>query len=412
MHAISPSQIKKKFDHLAPWMDEKCRRLWAATEAQSLGYGGVSAVAQATRFSRTTIQSGIRELATKPVPAPQVEGVTSRRIRTVGGGRPPITQTDKTLLQTLAGLVAPSTRGDPMRPLLWTCKSVRNLAGELARQGHPISHMKVAQLLQDLGYSLQANRKTHEGASNPDRNAQFEHINQQITVFQGRGQPVISVDTKKKELVGEFKNGGREWRPRSQPEKVNVYDFVSNGQGKAIPYGIYDLVENQGWVSVGLDHDTAEFACASIGRWWQMMGRASYPQATELLVLADGGGSNSSRTRLWKYCLQQLASQVGLTMAVCHFPPATSKWNKIEHRMFCHITQNWRGKPLTSHEVVVNLIGSTTTRTGLKIKAELDPNSYQPGRKISDQQMAALQIERDPFHGEWNYKITPTRNPS
>jgi transposase len=412
MHAVSPLQIKKKFSQLAPWLDEKCRRLWAATEAQSLGYGGVSAVAQATCLSRTTIQSGLKELEAQPEPPPKAEAATPRRIRSVGGGRPPITQTDKTLLQTLATLVAPSTRGDPMRPLLWTCKSVRNLADELARQGHPISHMKVSELLRDLGYSLQANRKTHEGDSHPDRNAQFEHINQQTISYQGRGQPVISVDTKKKELVGEFKNGGREWRPTGHPEKVNVYDFVLADKGKAVPYGIYDLVENQGWVSVGLDHDTAEFACASIGRWWQMMGRASYPQAVELLVLADGGGSNSSRARLWKYCLQQLASQIGLTVAVCHFPPATSKWNKIEHRMFSHITRNWRGKPLTSHEVVVNLIGSTTTQTGLKIKAELDQNTYQPGRKISDQQMAALQIERDPFHGEWNYKIIPQRNPS
>src|ERR1017187_716952 len=412
MHAVSPLQIKKKFSQLAPWMDEKCRRLWAAAEAQSLGYGGVSAVAQASRLSRTTIQSGLEELGAQPEPPPKAEAATPRRIRSVGGGRPPITQTDKTLLQTLAALVAPWTRGDPMRPLLWTCKSVRNLADELARQGHPISHMKVSELLRDLGYSLQANRKTHEGDSHPDRNAQFEHINQQTISYQGRGQPVISVDTKKKELVGEFKNGGREWGPTGHPEKVNVYDFVLADKGKAVPYGIYDLVENQGWVSVGLDHDTAEFACASIGRWWQMMGRASYPQAVELLVLADGGGSNSSRARLWKYCLQQLASQIGLTVAVCHFPPATSKWNKIEHRMFSHITRNWRGKPLTSHEVVVNLIGSTTTQTGLKIKAELDQNTYQPGRKISDQQMAALQIERDPFHGEWNYKIIPQRNPS
>jgi DDE family transposase len=290
VHAISPSQIKKKFAHLAPWMDEKCRRIWAATEAQSLGYGGVSAVAQATRLSRTTIQSGLNDLEAKPATPPKADSATTRRIRKAGGGRPPITQTDRTLLQTLAQLVAPSTRGDPMRPLLWTCKSVRRLAKELARQGHPISHMKAAELLQDLGYSLQANRKTHEGASHPDRNAQFEHINQQIALFQGRGQPVISVDTKKKELVGEFKNGGREWRPKGDPEQVNVHDFGSAGQGKAIPYGIYDLVENNGWASVGLDHDTAEFACASIGRCWQMMGRASYPQAGELLVLAVGGG--------------------------------------------------------------------------------------------------------------------------
>ena len=401
MRAIDGTAVGRKYERLAPWLDERTRRLWAASEAEQLGYGGVSTVATATGLSRTTILAGQHELQR----APSAEVPT--RQRQPGGGRKPLPAKDATLLAALEQLVEPDTRGDPMRPLRWTCKSTRRLARELTRAGHPISARSVAALLGNLEYSLQANRKLREGRSHPDRDAQFQHINRQIQAFQDRRQPVISVDTKKKELVGDYKNAGREWRPAGQPAPVQVHDFPDPAVGKAIPYGVYDLAANQGWVSVGVDHDTAEFAAESVRRWWQMMGQPRYPQAQELLILADGVGSNSSRSRLWKVSLQQLADALGVKLTVCHFPPATSKWNRIEHRMFCHSTQNWRGRPLVSHAVVVQLIGATTTDKGLRIQAELDPKSYPVARKVSRQQLEAVQLQRDPFHGEWNYSIPP-----
>jgi len=401
MRAIDGSAVRRKYEQLAPWLDERTRRLWAASEAKQLGYGGISTVATVTGLSRTTILAGQHELEHA---APEI--IPSRQ-RQPGGGRKPLPSKDGTLLSALEQLVAPTTRGDPMRPLRWTCKSTRRLARELTRDGHRISVRSVAALLGKLDYSLQANRKIREGRSHPDRDAQFQHINRQIQAFADRHQPVISVDTKKKELVGDYKNAGREYRPSGQPEPVQVHDFPDPAVGKAIPYGVYDLAANQGWVSVGVDHDTAEFAAQSVRRWWQMMGQPRYPQAQELLILADGGGSNSSRSRLWKFCLQQLADGLGLKLTVCHFPPATSKWNRIEHRMFCHITQNWRGRPLVSHAVVVQLIGATTTDKGLRIQAELDPKPYPVARKVSRQQLDSVQLQRDPFHGEWNYSIQP-----
>src|SRR4051794_2370034 len=309
----------------------------------------------------------------------------------------------------LERLVDPATRGDPMSPLRWACKSTAQLAGELTRQGHPVSPRTVGRLLKADGYSLQGNRKTKEGGDHPDRNAQFEHINATVTKFQRRGQPVISIDTKKKELVGEFKNGGREWQPQGEPEEVRVHDFLDKDLGKAIPYGVYDIGENQGWVSVGIDHDTARFATEAIRRWWSKMGAKRYPGAKALLITADGGGSNGSRCRLWKVALQDLAARLELPIHVCHFPPGTSKWNKIEHRMFCHITQNWRGRPLVSHEVIIHLIANTATQTGLKIRAELDDGTYPTGIKVTDEELAAVNLKRDKFHGEWNYSILPPR---
>jgi hypothetical protein len=401
--------IRAKFESLRPFLDERRRRLWAATEALALGRGGVTVVAQATALRRNTIQAGIRELQTRaPVAAgePVLAG-PDRRVRAPGGGRKALTAHDPALLRELEALVEPVTRGDPMSPLRWTCKSTRQLATELGRQGHRVSHQAVAELLHALDYSLQGNRKTKEGTAHPDRDAQFTYLNAQVRAFQERGQPVISVDTKKKELVGDFKNGGREWRPAGQPEPVRVHDFVDRELGKAIPYGVYDLATNQGWVSVGTDHDTPAFAVQSVRRWWEEMGRPVYPQATELLITADGGGSNSSRARLWKTELQHLADETGLRITVCHFPPGTSKWNKIEHRMFCHITQNWRGRPLVSHEVIVRLIGSTTTQAGLTIRADLDPGTYPIGVKVTDAALAAVRLEPADFHGDWNYTIVP-----
>ena len=341
-------------------MSEKLRRLWAGAEAQTLGRGGIAAVSRATGLSRATVSSGLRELkqgGTRPEP--------ETRVRRKGGGRKALTESDPTVLRDLEDLVEPSTRGHPQSALRWTCKSTARLAEELRRRGHRLGPRTVAELLHALDYSLQANRKTREGSSHPDRNAQFEHINRRIQSFQRRGQPVVSVDTKKKERVGDFKNGGQEWQPKGSPEPVRVHDFIDKELGKAIPYGVYDVAGNRGWVSVGTDHDTAEFATETIHRWWRNMGSPAYPKAKELLILADGGGSNSSRTRLWKIALQRLAAQTGIAVSVCHFPPGTSKWNKIEHRMFSHITENWRGRPLISHEVIVNLIGNTTTKKGL-----------------------------------------------
>jgi DDE family transposase len=404
VRALDAREIKAKYRRLAPWLDERRRRLWAAVEAEQLGFGGVSAVATATGLSRNTIRAGIRELERARRGTRQVD---TERVRQPGGGRKPLTATNPQLLAALDALVQPYTRGDPMGPLRWTCKSTARLAAELTRQGYRVGARTVAALLAELEYSLQANRKTREGARHPDRNAQFEHINGQTRAFQRRGQPVISVDTKKKELVGEFKNAGQEWRPKGQPRPVQIHDFADKDLGKVIPYGVYDLARNHGWVSVGTDHDTPEFAVESIRRWWKRMGHRAYPHASTLLILADAGGSNGYRPRLWKTQLQRLADQTGLHIAVCHFPPGTSKWNKIEHRMFCHITENWRGRPLISHEVIIQLIGGTTTQTGLRIRAGLDQGRYPTGVKVSRAELSQLHIEPAAFHGDWNYTIRP-----
>jgi transposase len=400
-------QLRRKYELLSPWLDERQRRLWAGAEAVALGARGITRVADATGLSRMTVRAGAREVqALESDPASALE---PGRVRQPGGGRTPLTQADPTLLRHLEALVDPLTRGDPESPLRWTCKSTAKLAEQLQAQGHPVSPRKVAQLLGELGYSLQAPRKTREGKQHPDRNAQFEYINGQAEAFAGRGQPVISVDTKKKELVGDFQQKGQEWQPRYQPEGVRVHDFPDPELGKAIPYGVYDVEADQGWVSVGTDHDTAEFAVEAIRRWWRHMGAALYPGAEELLIVADGGGSNGSRSRLWKRELQALADETGLRVRVCHFPPGTSKWNKIEHRMFCHITTNWRGRPLTSHEAVVNLIANTTTGTGLEIQAELDPGEYPTGIEVTDEEFQAINLKPARFHGEWNYAITPNK---
>jgi len=402
--ASTKQRIKAKYQSLAGLMDERMSRQWAATEATAYGWGGVRAVSEAIGMSPHTIRKGLAELADRaanpgiPVPA---------RIRRPGGGRKRCTESDPELAAALELLVDPATRGDPMSPLRWTCKSTTQLAKELSRQGHPVSPSTVGRLLRAAGYSLQSNRKTKEGGGHPDRNAQFEHINATVKAFQRHGHPVISVDTKKKELVGEFKNGGREWQPVGQPEQVLVHDFMDKELGRAIPYGVYDVTGNQGWVSVGIDHDTARFAAEAIRRWWKKMGSKRYRGADRLLITADGGGSNGSRCRLWKVALQELADKLGITLHVCHFPPGTSKWNKIEHRMFCHITQNWRGRPLVSHEVIINLISNTATEQGLSIRAELDRGSYPTGIKVTDEQLAAVRITPEGFHGDWNYSIQP-----
>ena len=397
--------IRQKYEALKPFLDEQVRRLWAGAEARVLGRGGIAAVAAATGLSRDTIRGGRR-----PIPGGGGRALAvgaGARLRQAGGGRKRLVDKDETLLRDLEALVEPVTRGDPQSPLRWTSKSTRKLAEELQARGHQIEARTVAGLLTELGYSLQALRKTREGATHPDRDAQFVYINEQTQAFQAQGYPVVSVDAKKKELVGEFKNGGREWQPRGEPERVRVYDFVDKARGKAIPYGVYDVTANTGWVSVGLDHDTAEFAVATLRRWWEQMGTEAYPQATHVLVIADGGGSNGTRTRLWKAELQRLADETQLHIAVCHLPPGTSKWNKIEHRLFAYITLNWRGRPLISHEVIVNLIADTRTTKGLSIRAVLDPKRYVTGKKVTDEEMAGLRIERAPFHGEWNYTISP-----
>lgn len=399
------ARIRRKFRLVAVELDERRRRQWAAAEAGEAGWGGISLVARATGLSRPTIMAGLRELDLSS----SSRAIAAERVRSPGGGRRPLTQSDPGLLDALERLIEPATRGDPMSPLRWTCKSTDKLAEELTRQNHPVSDRTVSMLLKQQGYSLQANRKTREGSSHPDRNAQFEYINRQVRAFQKRQQPVISVDTKKKELVGEFKNAGEEWQPKGQPEKVNVHDFPDKNLGKAIPYGVYDLACNEGWVSVGIDHDTAEFACASIQRWWKEMGSARFPRAQELLITADGGGSNSSRNRLWKKSLQFLANDLGIILKVCHFPPGTSKWNKIEHRLFCFITKNWRGRPLTTYEVIVNLIASTTTKTGLIVRAALDSRPYETGIKVTDDELQHLRLTPEKFHGDWNYSIKPKR---
>ena len=407
MHdAVAIERIRGKYAVLTAAMDERLRRQWAAAEAMAIGWGGVSAVSSATGLSRNTIAVGVAELGTRQI---DLAAPMPVRLRRLGAGRKPVTQTDPDLLAALEALVDSATRGHPESPLRWTCKSTAKLAEELTGQQHPVSARTVAMLLKDAGYSLQANRKTREGSQHPDRNAQFEHIHDQVLVFQKRRQPVISIDTKKKELVGNFKNGGQEWRPRGQPEEVNMHDFPDKKLGKAIPYGVYDLASNEGWVSVGIDHDTAQFATASIRRWWLEMGAARFPKATKLMITADGGGSNSSRNRLWKLSLQLLADELGMRLQVSHFPPGTSKWNKIEHRLFCFITKNWRGRPLTCYQTIVNLIAGTTTTTGLTVRAALDETIYETGITVTDMQLGQLRIIRNDSHGEWNYTIKPRR---
>jgi transposase len=402
--AAALRQIKFRYRSLGPLMDERLRRQWAAAEAHGYGRGGLSAVSSATGMSRNTIRKGLAEIAARQK---KPKAPVDVRLRKPGGGRKRLTATDPGLAPALEQLIEPTSRGDPMSPLRWTCKSTVNLAEALTRQGHAIGPWTVGNLLKEAGYSLQSNRKTKEGGAHPDRNAQFEYINVSVQQFQQRGQPVISVDTKKKELVGAFKNGGREWQPKGEPEQVLVHDFVDEQLGKVIPYGVFDLSRNEGWVSVGIDHDTAQFAVQAIGRWWQKMGAKRYPQARALLVTADGGGSNGSRSRLWKVALQALATRLGLPIHVRHFPPGTSKWNKIEHRMFSHITENWRGRPLVSHEVIINLIANTRTRTGLRIRAELDRGVYPTGIKITDAELNELNLKHAEFHGDWNYALLP-----
>ncbi len=398
------ARIRRKFRQLRGALNERSRRLWAASEALEIGWGGVTAVAEATQMSQSTVRAGIAELK---APRRGRSALPPDRIRRAGAGRRRATQCDPRLLPALDGLVEPTSRGDPESPLRWTIKSSRTLAEELARQSHPVSHGTVAALLGQAGYSLQGNRKTREGTSHPDRNAQFEYLNAEVTRFLNRGQPAISVDTKKKELVGDFKNGGRDWRPQGQPEEVRVHDFQDPLLGKAIPYGVYDILNNQGWVSIGIDHDTAAFAVNTIRRWWKRMGRRRFPEARELFVTADSGGSNSARCRLWKVALQELADDAKLKITIGHLPPGTSKWNKIEHRMFSFITQNWRGQPLASLQAIVELIGHTRTAKGLVVHAELDKNTYPKGVEVPDEQLNRVQLKPHVFHGEWNYTILP-----
>lgn len=399
------ARIRRKYRALKPELDERRRRQWAAAESLELGWGGVTRVAQATGLSRTTINAGKGELTRSA----KQRASDAMRVRRPGGGRRSLTETDPDLLAALESLIEPTARGDPESPLRWTCKSIRNLADELTREKHPVGAVTVAKLLRQAGYSLQANRKTREGASHPDRNAQFEYINASVQRFLKRGQPAISVDAKKKENVGDFKNVGREWFPKGSPQEVRVYDFLIKSLGKAALYGVYDLLQNEGWVSVGIDHDTAQFAVNSIRRWWGEMGHARFPRARELLITADGGGSNSHRSRLWKVSLQELSDELEMPLFVCHFPPGTSKWNKIEHRLFSFITKNWRARPLESLEVIVNLIANTTTRTGLLVKAAIDTNPYPTKIKVTDEQLERLRLKRHEFHGEWNYTLSPRR---
>lgn len=395
--------IREKYQALKSILNERQRRWWAAMEAKVLGHGGQTLVQKATGLSRRTLYGGLQEL--KHFPDGQDTPVKGSRHH--GGGRQRLAVKDTQLLSDLDALVEPTSRGDPATPLRWTCKSLTHLADELKKQGHQLSRQKVAELLKALGYSLQGTRKVKEGSSNPARDAQFNYINERVKAFQRRGQPVISIDTKKKELIGEFQNKGREWRPQGCPEKVQVYDFIDKDLGKVNPYGVYDLSANEGWVNVGTDHNTAEFAVESIRRWWRTMGQSRYPRAHELWITADGGGSNGSRNRLWKVRLQALADELGLRISVCHFPPGTSKWNKIEHRMFSYISMNWRGHPLVNLETVINLIANTTTEKGLKIQADLDDTAYPTGLKVSDQELEAINLKKADFHGEWNYSILP-----
>jgi transposase len=393
--------IGERFRALAPELSERARRIWAASEARAIGRGGIAAVARASGIAPNTIARGIREIEADA----RLEG---GRVRRPGAGRKPISQTDPELLDVLEALVAEDCRGDPIQVLLWTSTSVRNLADELRQRGHEVHYTTVAALLRSLGYSLQSNRKTLEGSQHPDRDAQFRHINERVGAAIAAGEPAISIDTKKKELVGEFKNAGREWRAKGQPVKTLSHDFPSDAKGKAIPFGVYDIAANEGYVNVGITAETAQLAVASICAWWQDLGRARYPQATALQITADCGGGNGNRTRLWKLELQRLADATGLQIRVCHFPPGTSKWNKIEHRLFCHITQNWRGRPLTSYEVVITSIATTTTSKGLKVYARLDESDYPRKIEVSDADLAAVNLARDDFHPEWNYSISPS----
>jgi hypothetical protein len=397
------ARLRRKYRVVAPELDERRRRQWAAAEAREIGYGGVSVVARAIGLARSTIHAGLRD-----VRGSRRQRVrAAERIRQAGGGRRRLTTSDPALLTALLALIEPTTRGDPESPLRWTCKSTTQLADALTQQRHPVSPRTVATLLKGAGYSLQANRKTREGTAHPDRDAQFRYLTALITACHQHGQPTISVDTKKKELVGDFKNGGRDWRPTGQPLPVRVHDFLDPELGKAIPYGVYDLANNEGWVSVGIDHDTAEFAVNAIRLWWTRMGRHRFPRTRTLLITADGGGSNGPRSRLWKWALQRLADDFDLTLSVCHLPPGTSKWNKIEHRLFSFISQNWRGKPLVSHQAIVNLIAATTTRTGLRVKAALDTRRDETARQVPDEVFARLRIAPHTFHGDWNYTIAP-----
>ena len=398
---LDEDSLRRRQAAILPHLDERQRRLFAAAEAKAAGYGGIAAVCRVTRIAASTIGRGLKDLE---APAPPSPGA----VRRPGGGRKSLSATNPRLLEDLNGLVEPSARGDPMSPLRWTCKSLRRLSAELKKLGHQISHTVVGELLKKQKFSLQANRKTLEGADNPDRDAQFHFINDAVQAALAENQPVISVDTKKKELVGDFKNAGREWRPQGEPEDVRVHDFLIKDLGRAVPYGIYDLAANTGWVNVGIDNDTAAFAVQTIRRWWQDVGGVRYPLAKRLLITADGGGSNGSRVRLWKRELQRLADELGISIEVRHLPPGTSKWNKIEHRLFSFITQNWRAKPLVSYRVIVDLIAATTTETGLKVYCELDASRYPKGILVSDDEMASLNIQRADFHGEWNYTIAPS----
>jgi transposase len=399
---VDVETLSRKYRALELELTERSRRLWAASEAREIGHGGIALVEEATGVSRSTITRGIRELESGEVLDPG-------RTRRPGGGRKRATEKAPTLLVDLESLVEPTASGDPDAPLRWTSKSVRRLAGDLTTMGHEVSHVLVADLLHELGYSLQANLKTREGRQHPDRDAQFRYINDAVRRFQKKGEPAISVDTKKKELIGDFKNPGREWRPKGSPERVRVHDFLIPEQGKAIPYGVYDLTRNQGWVSVGLTHDTAAFAVNAIRSWWKRMGRPCYPDVKKLLITADAGGSNGPRVRLWKWELQRFANRTGLQVTVVHFPPGTSKWNKIEHRLFSYIAMNWRGKPLTSVAAVVSLIASTTTQQGLRVRSEIDKGTYPKGLVITKAQMAKVNLESHTFHGDWNYTIRPSR---
>jgi hypothetical protein len=390
-----------RFAALSPVLDERGRRRFAAAEALTAGRGGISAVSRATGLARSTIGRALGELRAG-------EELEAERVRRPGGGRKPLSETDASLIDDLRCLVEPTTRGDPQSPLLWTCKSLRKLSHGLREMGHKIGRTLVGELLHKLDYSLQSNRKTREGSNHPDRDAQFHYINDRVKGALAAGEPAISVDTKKKELVGDFRNAGRQWRPKGWPEEVRVHDFVIPELGRAVPYGVYDIADNAGWVSVGVDHDTAAFAANAIRSWWRLMGRERYPNAGSLLVTADGGGSNGSRVRLWKLELQKLADDLGVPITVCHLPPGASKWNRIEHRLFSFITGNWRGKPLVSHKVIVQLIAATTTKTGLKVRCELDKNIYPAGVKVSNAELEAVNLTRHEFHGEWNYTINQT----
>ncbi len=400
MTDAAAAAIKVRYEAMLPILDEQGRRWFAAAEAQAFGYGGVTLLSSITGVARSNIIRGKAEIEVGAHAEPG-------RVRKPGGGRKKKVDTDPTLLDDLKALVEPETRGDPMQPLLWTCKSLRKLSKTLKQLGHEVCPNVVGKILRSLGYSLQGNRKTREGSNHPDRDAQFQYINGQVKDHLSAGDPVISVDTKKKELVGDFKNNGREWHPKGLPEEVRVHDFIDPKLGRAAPYGVYDLGDNSGWVSVGMDNDTAAFAANTIRRWWQTMGEQKYAGCRRLTITADCGGSNGYRVRLWKIELQKLADELGLVITVCHLPPGTSKWNKIEHRMFSFITQNWRGKPLTSYRTIVELIGATTTQTGLKVQSELDENTYPKGIKVSAAELAALNIAPHTFHGDWNYTISP-----